>query len=103
MTSFSLADEVDSIDFIRYFHDLETEGDLYVSWAGGAVIELKGEGFHDTPVANSVYFRTTGLGGDVTVPGTAMTGKSASYAGAVLFSLTNFLRGKSYFKFHFRY
>ena len=75
MTSFAFADEVESIDFIRYFHDLETEGDLYVSWAGGAVIEFKGEGFDDTPVANSIYFRTTGLGGDVTVPGSAMTGK----------------------------
>ena len=63
------------MDFIRYFHDLETEGNLYVSWAGGTVIEFKGEGFEDTPVANSIYFRTTELGGDVTVPGSAMTGK----------------------------
>ena len=97
MTSFAFADEVESIDFIRYFHDLETEGDLYVSWAGGAVIEFKGEGFDDTPVANSVYFRTTGLGGDVTVPGTAMTGKLASQAGAVLLSVANKLRGNAHF------
>ena len=75
MTKFCHAEDVVSMDFIRYFHDLETEGNLYVSWAGGAIIEFKGEGFEDTPVANSIYFRTTGLGGDVTVPGTAMTGK----------------------------
>ena len=75
MTQVCRADDVASLDFIRYFHDLETEGNLYVSWAGGAIIEFKGEGFDDTPVANSVNFRTTDLGGDVTVPGTVMTGK----------------------------
>ena len=46
-----------------------------MSWGGGAIIEFKGEGFHDEPVANSFTFTTTDLGGSITVPGTAMTGK----------------------------
>ena len=69
------AEQVESLDFIRYFHDLETEGDLNVSWGGGAIIEFKGEGFHDQPISNSITFTTSDMGGTITVPGTAMTGK----------------------------
>ena len=59
MSRFCCADEVESLDFIRYFHDLENEGNLYVSWGGGAIIEFKGEGFSSEPVANQVIFTTT--------------------------------------------
>ena len=76
MTKFCYAQtEEDSLDFIRYFHDLDNEGNLWVSWGGGAIIEFKGEGFHDEPVANSFIFTTNDMGGTVTIPGTSMTGK----------------------------
>jgi hypothetical protein len=29
---------LDTIRHIGFFHDLEYEGDLYISWAGGAII-----------------------------------------------------------------
>ena len=75
MSRFCYADEVESLDVIRYFHDLESEGDLNVSWGGGTIIEFKGEGFHNEPISNSITFTTSDMGGTVTVPGTAMTGK----------------------------
>ena len=60
MTKFCYAqEEIESLDFISYFHDLENEGNLYVSWGGGAIIEFKGEGFSSEPVANQVIFTTT--------------------------------------------
>ena len=84
------ADEVSTIDFARYFHDLSTEGPLYVSWGGGAIIELKGEGFNDSPPANAFTLTTTSLGGSVTVPGTPMTGKLSSLNCGILLKTTHF-------------
>jgi hypothetical protein len=59
---------------VGYFHDLDHEGDLYVSWAGGAILQFSGSGFNGVPIANTVYFETTALtsSGEITVQGTLM-------------------------------
>ena len=70
-------EEKTTLRHVGYFHDLKYEGDLYVSWAGGTILQFWGSGFNNHPVANQVEFRTWALttSTEVTLPGTLMNGK----------------------------
>ena len=75
---------LETIRHVGYFHDLRYEGDLYVSWAGGTILQFWGSGFNEHPAANSVIFRTSALtadGREVTLGPYPMDGKYIRHLG----------------------
>ena len=77
----SLAKEctISTLRHVGYFHDLDHEGDLLVSWGGGAILQFSGSGFNGVPIANTVYFESNTFksptGELIQLQGTLMNGK----------------------------
>ena len=75
--SLSTAVDVCTLRHVSYFHDSSTEnqGDIYVSWGGGVILQFWGSGFNGSPVSNTIQLAAWIDGAYYTIEGTAMDGK----------------------------
>ena len=78
--SLSNALDVCTLRHVSYFHDSsdENQGNIYVSWGGGVILQFWGSGFNGSPVANTIQLTAWIDGNSYVIEGTPMDGKSLS-------------------------